>query len=134
MRAAARAYPSSVVRDVSDAFERHAEPFGDELGKARFVPLPRGHRAHNQLDPALRKHCDLGTLARRAAGDLDIIGDADATQLAAFPCFGAPGRKSIPIGERHRRVHTVFVATAVVGDAKRIGVGLGSGRDHVPAA
>ena len=70
----------------------------------------------------------------RAAGDLDIIGDADTSQLAAFPRFGAPGRKPVPIGERQRRIHRVFVAAAVVGDAKRIGVGLGRGRDHVPAA
>ena len=44
-----------VVGDVNDAVERHAEPFGDELRKARLVALARGHRAHHQLDPALGK-------------------------------------------------------------------------------
>jgi predicted DNA-binding transcriptional regulator AlpA len=35
-----------VVGDVSDAVERDAKPFGDELSKACFVPLSRGHRAY----------------------------------------------------------------------------------------
>jgi hypothetical protein len=72
--------------------------------------------------------------SRRAAGDLDIIGDANTSQLAAFSRFGAPGRKVVPIGERQCRIHGVFVAAAVVGDAQWIGVGLGGRRDHVPAS
>ena len=92
MRAAAGRDPRGVVRDVIDAVERHAEPFGDELGEARLVALAGRHRAHHQLDPALGQHGDLGALARRAAGDLDIIGDADAAQPAASLCRrrGAP--------------------------------------------
>ena len=64
MRAATRRNPGGVVGDVSDALERHAKPFGDELREAGFVPLSRGHRAHHQLDPAFGKHGDLGALAR----------------------------------------------------------------------
>jgi len=48
----------------NDAVEWHTEPFGDELGEARLVPLPRVHRAHHQLDLAVGQHRDLGALAR----------------------------------------------------------------------
>ena len=83
---------SGVVGDIVDAVERHAEPFGDELREARLMALAGGHGAHHQLDPAFGKDGDLGALARRAAGDLDIIGDADAAQPAAAraPRRGAP--------------------------------------------
>lgn len=50
MRAAAGRHPRGVVGDVGNAVERHAEPFGDELGKTRLMALPRRHRAHHQLD------------------------------------------------------------------------------------
>ena len=43
-------------------------------------------------------------------GDLDTIGGAYASQLAAFPCFSAAGWKSFPVGERQCRVHCVLVA------------------------
>src|SRR4051812_24960424 len=43
MRAATRAYPSSVVGHVSDALERHANSLGDELSETDFVALSRGH-------------------------------------------------------------------------------------------
>ena len=126
--------PIGVVGDVDDAVERHAEPFGDELGEARLMALSGRHRAHDQLDLAFGKHGDLGALARRAGGDLDIIGDADAAQLAAASRFRAAGGKAAPIGERQRRVHRLLVSAAVVGDAERVGVGLRRGRDHVPPA
>src|SRR5271169_1229888 len=100
MRAAAGLYPQRVVRDIDDAVEWHAKPFGDELRKARLMPLPRGHGAHDELDLAFRKHGDLGALARRARGDLDVIGDADAAKLASAVGLGMAGRKPVPIGER----------------------------------
>ncbi len=114
MGTATRAYPSRVVGDINDTLERHAEPFRDKLGKARFVALSRGHRAHHQLDLAFGKHGDLGALARCTAGDLDIIGDANTAQLAAFPSFGASGGESIPIGERQCRVQRILVAGRVL--------------------
>jgi hypothetical protein len=127
MRAVTRCNPGIVMGEIGDALERHAKPLGDELSKARFMPCPEDI-VHDQLDPAFRKHGDLGTLAVRAAGEFDIIGDANAAQLAAFPSLRAPGRKSIPIGQRQRHVHCIFVTAAVVGDAKRVGMGLDRGR------
>src|SRR5438270_7735258 len=122
MRAATCGNPGSVVGDVSDALERHAKPFGDELRETGLVALSRGHGAHYQLDSAFRKHGDFGALAWSTARDLDVIRDADTSQLAVLSRCGLAGCKSIPIGERPCRVHRVLVAAAVVGDAKRVGV------------
>jgi hypothetical protein len=41
MRAATCGNPGSVVGDVSDALERHAKPFGDELRETGLVALSR---------------------------------------------------------------------------------------------
>ena len=53
MRAAAGAHPVGVVGDEIDAVERHAEPFGQELGEAGLVALAAVHGAQHQLDAAL---------------------------------------------------------------------------------
>jgi hypothetical protein len=79
MGVATRRNTVGVVGEITDTFKRHPEPFGDELREAGFMSLSRGHRAHHQLDLAFRKHSDFGALARGAAGDLDIIGDADTS-------------------------------------------------------
>ena len=134
MRAAARGDPCGVVRDVVDAVERHPEPFGDELRKARLVALPRGHRPHHQLDPALGQDRDLGALARHPRGDLDIVGDTDPAPFAAPPRLGSPGREAVPVGERQPGRHRRRVVAAVIGEARRVGEGLGGGRDQVAAA
>ena len=90
MRAAAGADAVGVVGDEIDALERHAEPFAEQLREAGLVALAAVHRAEHQLDAAFGAHRDLGALARRAAGAFDVIGDADAAQLAALratrPC------------------------------------------------
>ena len=39
MRAAADRDPIGVAGDDAHGFDRHAKPFGDELGKTRLVPL-----------------------------------------------------------------------------------------------
>jgi hypothetical protein len=99
-----------------------------------LVALSRGHGAHYQLDSAFRKHGDFGALAWSTARDLDVIRDADTSQLAVLSRCGLAGCKSIPIGERPCRVHRVLVAAAVVPDTKRVSVWLGRGRDYVLAA
>ena len=84
MRAAAGADAIRVMRHEIDALMRHAEPFGHELGKARLMALAAIHRAEHELDAVIGADRDLGALARRAAGALDVIGDADAAQHAAL--------------------------------------------------
>ena len=100
MRAAARGNPRRIVGDVDDAVERHAEPFADKLRKTRLVALPRGHRAHDQLDLSFGQHGDFAAFARGAGGDLDIIGNADPAHFAAPPGFSAADWKAVPISER----------------------------------
>ena len=52
MRAAAGRDAIGVVRDVIDAVERHAEPFGEELREAGLVALAADIVPMHQLDPA----------------------------------------------------------------------------------
>ena len=134
MGPAARLDPSGVVGDVIDAVERDSKPFRNELGEACLVPLPGRHRAHHQFDPAFRAHSDLSPLAWRAAGDFDVVGNADTAQFAALPGLGTPGGKAFPVAKRHRGIHCFPVVTAIVGVTERIGVRLGRRRDQVPTA
>ena len=83
MRSPAGFDARGIVRDVIDAFMRHTEPGGQKLREAGFVTLAAVHRAEHEFDPAFGFHRDLGAFARETAGDLDVIADADATQLAA---------------------------------------------------
>jgi hypothetical protein len=66
-------------------------------------------------------------------GSLGLIAD----RCGHRPCssrFGAPVREPILIGKRQCRIHRVLGATAIVRNAKRVGIRLGRGPDHVPAA
>src|SRR5262249_62426833 len=63
----------------------------------------------------------------------DIVGNADAAQLAAPSRFLTPCRETGPIGESQRLVHRRKIVAAVVRDAKRIGEGLRRRRNHVAA-
>ena len=63
--------PPNVTRSVSPAmkrtaFDRHAEPFGDQLREARLVALALRGDADDEFDDALRLDGDLGFLARHA--------------------------------------------------------------------
>ena len=89
--------PPSLTMSVSnledvDVVERHAEPFGDALGKRGFVALPARQRADHDIDPALRLHGDVGALARIAAGRFQIVAQPDAAQ---FACVCAPRRGGV---------------------------------------
>ena len=60
MRAAADRDAVGVAGDEAHAVDRHAEPFGDQLGEARLVALALRHGADHQLDDAVGLHRDLG--------------------------------------------------------------------------
>src|SRR6185503_13609749 len=110
---------------VVDGVERHAEPFADQLREACLVTLPAIHRAEHELDAATRADIDLGALARRAAGALDVIGDADAAELAALPRVRLARGEALVIGETERDIEAALVFAVVVGDADAVPIGEG---------
>src|SRR5690606_9951573 len=82
------------------AFVVDAEPFAHDLRKRRLMALPLAVRATVDCDRSRRMHPDLGGLEarspcaevsdhprRNSAGDLDVCGDAQPTQLAPAPGF-----------------------------------------------
>src|SRR5438552_18935173 len=72
MRAATDRDAIGVARHELHRVDRHPEPFGDQLRKARLVALPLGCRADDDLDgaadAALRLHGHFGLLARPRGG------------------------------------------------------------------
>ena len=64
--------------------------------------------------------CKFGALARRAAGRLDVVGDADATMFAASSRFLAPRLEAGPVAQAQCLVHRARVVAAVVGQAKAV--------------
>ena len=79
-------------------------------------------RADDDVDAAFGLHFDAGLLARRADRGLDVIGKAEAKQLAALFGLAAARRKSFPVGDLHRPVHIFFVAAGIVDHADGIAV------------
>ena len=99
--------PPTFTMSVSPAMsrtllERHAEPFGDELGEARLVALAVGDGADHDVDAAVRVHGDLGALARDAGRGIDVVGDADAAALAAPARLRAARREARPVAQLER--------------------------------
>jgi hypothetical protein len=85
-------------------------------------------------DLPIREHGDLSALAGRAGGDFDEVGDADAAPSAPPPRLRPSSRKPLPVRMRQSSFHDLLVVTAVVGEAKWIGVGLGCRRNEVALA
>ena len=96
MGAAADGDAIGIAGDEAHAFDRHAEPFDDQLGKARLVALALRGDADDEFDEAFRRDRDLGLLARHAGRDIDIIADADAAVFAALLCLGAAALEARP--------------------------------------
>ena len=123
MRAAAGTHHVGVAHDDVDALDRHMQQVGGDLGKARLVPLAARLRADHDIDLAFGAHLDVGALARRADRGFDVIGKAEAEQMAALLCLALALRKAGPVGELHGEVHVGLVGAAVVLRADRIRVG-----------
>src|SRR5579864_8151016 len=115
MGAAADSDAIGIAGDHADAIERHAEPFGDQLGEAGFVALALRGDADHQFDDAVGLDHNLGLFARHAGRDIDVIGDADAAAFAALFRFAAALRKAGPVAEFERRLHGAELIAAVVG-------------------
>ena len=120
MSAAADRHPVGVAGHEAHAFDWHAEPFGDQLRKARLVPLPLRGDADHHLDGAFGQNRDLGFFPRHAARGVDVVGDAHAAALAAFFRLGAAARETRPVGELKRARHDGGIVAAVVFHAERI--------------
>ena len=71
-----------VAGDDIDVGDIDAELVGDDLRKAREMPLPLGADAGRDADLAVGLHLDLGAFVGPDAGALDIAGDADADMAA----------------------------------------------------
>src|SRR6202035_1680354 len=120
MGAAADGNAIGIAGDEAYAFDRHAEPFDDQLRKARLVALALRGDADDQFDEVFGRNGDLGFLARHAGGDIDVIADADAAALAAFLGFGAAALEVLPVAKFQRQVHAADIIAVVVFDAERI--------------
>src|SRR5205823_14913534 len=121
MRAAADRDAIGVARHELHRVDRHAEPFGDQLRKARLVALPLGCRADDDLDgaadAALRLHRHFGLLARRAGGGVDIVRDPNAAIFAVPTRRLAPLRNARPIRDLQHAPHDAVIGAAVTDHA-----------------
>ena len=111
-----------------------AELVDRELDVGGLVPLARRLRADEHVDVAVFGEADLGTLGRRAAGRLEIVGHADPALLALRRTARAATLEAGPVHLGQRRVHDLLEVAAVVGLLHRRHVGHGGGGDHVAAA
>src|SRR3984957_2216620 len=109
-----------IAGDEAHAFDRHAEPFDDQLGKARLVALALRGDADDQFDKTLGRNGDLGLFAGHAGRDIDVIAAAGAAALAAFFGFGAAALEARPVAEFQRQIHAADIIAVVVFDAERI--------------
>ena len=134
MRAAAFLDDVGVVFEHIDVVERHAEPLRHALRERRFVRLAARQRADHDIDAAGRVHCDVGALARIAAGGFEITAKPDAAQLLALLRFGAPLPESFPVAELERALHHRPIGAVVVSDALRVFVRKGRGRNEIAPA
>ena len=133
MRAAADLHDVGVAGNDPHILERHAQPFVDQLSEARLVALSVRDRPDDDIDPAVGMHRDLGPLARLPGRGVDVIGDADATTLAALARLGAARGKALPVAELERLFHDLVIGAAVVDHAERIGVGKLGRREQIAA-
>ena len=99
-----------------------AEQVGRDLREARLVALAARLRADHDVDPAFRLHRDLGALPRRADRGLDVVGDAEAEQLAALLRLALALLEAVPVGDPHGEVHVGLVGAAVVEHADGVAV------------
>ena len=106
-RSASRRPPAT--RSVSPAIRRTwsgSTPSHSAMswGKRGLVALAGRERADDHVDPTPSgPHGDLRPLARRAGGDLDVVGEADAAVAPAPARLRAARLEAGPVGQRHAR-------------------------------
>ena len=110
-----------VALHEADALVRHAEPLGEDLRERRLVPLADRLGAGDQRHGAVRLEADIDILRRRAAGRLDVIGEAEPAQPAARLAVAAPRGEAGDVGGGERAVERLGKGAAVDAVAERVG-------------
>ena len=113
MRAAADRREIGVAGEQAHPRDVHREPFGDELGKARFVALSGGQRSEHDFDPSFGQHADLGALARRSGVELDVMPRPMPRQRPRAPRFFSSFLETFHSASSHPRLYPEVVATVV---------------------
>ena len=88
---AARHDQVGVALAQPDALVGHAQPMGEDLREGRLVTLADMLRAGDQRDRAVGLEAHVDILVGRAAGALDVVGEAHPAQLAGA-LASAPSR------------------------------------------
>ena len=91
-------------------------------------------RAHGQGHNAVGTDGHLGVLRWRAAGILDVIRQADATEPAVPPGLLATSIESLPHRDFEREIHIPLERAAVIGGATQRGIRHVRHRDEVSSA
>ena len=131
---AARDDQVGVALAEPDAFVRHAQPMGEDLRERRLVALADMLRAGDQRHRAVGLEADVDILVRRAAGALDVIGEAQAAQLALGLALPAPLGEAFQVGTDQRLIEGLGKGAAVDLEAEAVGHRHGVGRHHVAGA
>ena len=98
------------------------------------MALSAGQGADDDINSAVRMHCDVGTLARVAAGRLKVTAKPDAAQAPALARRGAALLKALPIAKLERTLHHHAIAAVVIGNALRVLVRKSRGRNEIALA
>ena len=101
MGAAAHLHHVGIAEDDLDGLGGHMQEVGDDLGKARLVPLSARLGADHDLDLSLRRHRDARLLVGCADGGFDVVRKPAAKSLprllAARLRAGKPFQSAIAI-------------------------------------
>ena len=117
-----------------DLLVRHAEPLGEDLREGRLVALADMLRAGDQRHRAVGLEADVDILLRRAAGALDVIGEAQPAPEPARLALPPPRVESGQVGALQRLVHRLGEGAAVDLEAEGVGHRHLVRRHHVDAA
>ncbi len=131
---AATVDPFGVALFHRDGLERHAELLGDELGEGGLVPLPVRLGAAPQFDAAIVGEFDRSGLLAGGAGDLDIVAEAEAAQLAAAGGVRLARREAGLVGALEAFGEQVRIIAGIVFEAPGVLVGQLRGRRQVAQA
>ena len=92
----------AVALQQADALEGDAEPRGSTCAKGVAVALAVVERAGDDGDRAVGLEADAAHLVHGRRGDLEILADAEAAQLAAGAALGLARREARPVGGLER--------------------------------